>query len=123
MSSWLGTTLAQSISPIALYTFATIASLYGTIILTIWSVSDSVKFSAFYIGAGVGVGMCVSSFEARTTMTQCRLSPILYSWINVTFRSDPELRALTIASMMTLGYTSYAGAFLSMLEGRAHCVM
>ncbi|KZT53557.1 major facilitator superfamily transporter [Calocera cornea HHB12733] len=91
-SSWLGTTFAAIVPTWIMMTGANGLVLFATIVLTVWHVPDGLKFFAFYIGGGVGAGM---------------ISPILYSWVNVTARGDPEARALIMGSMMTAGYCTY----------------
>jgi ACS family pantothenate transporter-like MFS transporter len=72
-SSWLGTTLAASVSLRALWTFHGVSHsirisltkalmycqfwcLVATIILSVWYVPDGVKFFAFYLGGISGMG-------------------------------------------------------------------
>ncbi len=77
-SSWMGASLAGTIPVWKLWTICEILALFGMIVLTIWDVPDGLKFAAFYIGGGLGMGA---------------FSPVMYSWLNSVLRGDPELRA------------------------------
>ncbi|KAI5478899.1 MFS general substrate transporter [Pseudohyphozyma bogoriensis] len=61
--------------------------IFSLILLTVWYIPAGLKLFAFYLG-----GFCGPT------------SPILYSWVNITLRNDPELRSFTMASMMTAGF-------------------
>ncbi len=52
LSSWIGTTLAGSglVKPWQMYSFAQFFMLFAAIVLTVWHVSDALKFVAFYVG-------------------------------------------------------------------------
>jgi MFS transporter, ACS family, pantothenate transporter len=88
LSSWLGTTLAGSLSLRGLWTFQCTLVMFGIIVLTIWNVPDPLKFLAFYLGGFSGMA-----------------SPILYSWVNYTLNENYGERGLVISSMMTFGFT------------------
>lgn len=87
LCSWLGTTLAGSVSIRGLWTFQAVPSLFGVIVLAVWAVPGPLKFLAFYFGGFTGMA-----------------SPILYSWVNTTLKENYGERGLIISSMMTFGY-------------------
>lgn len=87
LSSWLGTTLAGSLSLRGLWTFQSTLTIFSIIVLAIWQVPDILKFIAFYLGGFSGMA-----------------SPILYSWVNFTLKENYGERGLIISSMMTLGF-------------------
>ncbi|KAH8601781.1 major facilitator superfamily domain-containing protein [Bisporella sp. PMI_857] len=87
ISSWLGTTLAGSLSLRGLFTFQFSFVLFALIVLTIWNVPDTLKFMAFYFGGFSGMA-----------------SPILYSWVNFELKENYGERGLIISSMMTMGF-------------------
>lgn len=88
LSSWLGTTLAGSLSLRGLWTFQCSLVMFAIIVLTVWNVPDVLKFIAFYLGGFSGMA-----------------SPILYSWVNYTLNENYGERGLVISSMMTFGFT------------------
>lgn len=88
LSSWLGTTLAGSLSLRGLWTFQFSLVMFAIIVLTVWNVPDPLKFLAFYLGGFSGMA-----------------SPILYSWVNYTLKENYGERGLVISSMMTFGFT------------------
>ncbi|ORY29542.1 major facilitator superfamily domain-containing protein [Naematelia encephala] len=90
ISSWLGTTLAATISIPILWTFHFFWCFLATILLSVWYIPNWLKFVAFYLGGISGMG-----------------SPILYSWINSTLRNSTAERGFIISSMMTAGYCTY----------------
>ncbi|KAF4120332.1 Pantothenate transporter [Geosmithia morbida] len=85
--SWLGTTLAGSLSLRGLWTFQSVPATFAMIVLAVWTVPDGMKFVAFYCGGFTGMA-----------------SPILYSWVNLTLKESYGERGLVISSMMTFGY-------------------
>lgn len=87
LSSWLGTTLAGSLSLRGLWTFQSILTIFAIIVLATWNVPDILKFIAFYFGGFSGMA-----------------SPILYSFVNTTLKESYGERGLIISSMMTFGY-------------------
>ncbi|KAH7303994.1 major facilitator superfamily transporter [Stachybotrys elegans] len=87
ISSWLGTTLAGCLSLRGLWTFQASFVFFACIVLSIWYVPDGLKYVAFYFGGFSGMA-----------------SPILYSWVNSTLKTNYGERGLIISSMMTLGF-------------------
>ncbi|WVQ79401.1 hypothetical protein IAT38_001498 [Cryptococcus sp. DSM 104549] len=90
ISSWLGTTLAASVSLGWLWGVHNAAFTAACVLLTVWDIPKALKFIAFYLGGASGMG-----------------SPILYSWINSTIRDSTAERGFIISSMMTAGYCTY----------------
>lgn len=55
LSSWLGTTLAATISIPLLWSLGMIGPFLGSIFLSIWNVPDALKFVSFYLGGMSGM--------------------------------------------------------------------
>ncbi|EJT76536.1 pantothenate transporter liz [Gaeumannomyces tritici R3-111a-1] len=89
ISSWLGTTLAGTLSLRGLWTFQFAAMFFACLTLAIWNVPDGLKFVAFYFGGFSGMA-----------------SPILYTWVNFTLKENFGERGLIISSMMTMGFST-----------------
>ncbi|KAI9151385.1 Pantothenate transporter liz1 [Paramyrothecium foliicola] len=87
LSSWLGTTLAGCLSLRGLWTFQASFTFFACVVLSVWYVPDGLKYVAFYFGGFSGMA-----------------SPILYSWVNSTLKTNYGERGLIISSMMTLGF-------------------
>lgn len=96
-ASFIGASLAGTISVKFLFHYCEVLTLFGLIVLTIWNVPDALKFVAFYVGGGLGMGAW---------------SPVMYSWLNTVLRRDPELRAA--------GESGHLGVDADFSRG-AHC--
>ncbi|ELQ33608.1 pantothenate transporter liz1 [Pyricularia oryzae Y34] len=88
-SSWLGTTLAGTLSLRGLWTFQFTTMFFACLMLSIWNIPNALKFVAFYLSGFSGMA-----------------SPILYTWVNFTLKENYGERGLIISSMMTMGFST-----------------
>lgn len=65
LSSWLGTTLAATVSLRGLWTFQAVFMVTAEICLTVWTIPSGLKFFAFYAGGLSGMASPVLVCPSR----------------------------------------------------------